>query len=218
MKRRKSATPFRRSEKQSPEDTLYRDIRAHMSLPFDFDRLRHAAELDKEPAPSSVPALTTTPAPRRRIPTVAAVAATLAMVCLLGVSGVWIADWLREPPVVCPPLPESDTATTRPQESAPETGDLPETGDPIIDPGIHQDAPETLTLDGITYRKTKTRVTDENIGDAIDPNNTLRLETVCYTIRNLPSEEGIAVLCRNTYILYLNCATNDRYPLVTETN
>ncbi len=213
----------RRNRKSSPETEFYREIERRMPLgSADYDRLRAAAGFSAEPEPLPV-----SPAPTPRRPyfrTVTAVAATLALVAMVVVSGVWVADRLRPPRPERPPLGESETG----EGTFPETTPFDETAEPDTERETLPAAPETfperdcetvpaaapakVTIGGIIYHKTKTCIAAQDIGDAIEHIDVWRLETVCYAVRNLSSDEGVAIRWGDCYVLYLKDLEADMPP------
>ncbi len=189
MKRR----PIRKS---SSEQAFYRELEAKMPLSqADYDRLRHAVGLDDEPETMSpVPG----PSRRRRAPALTAVAATLAVVSVLSLAGVWIADRLRHPSPVLPPLGESESLPSHDTslDTLPETAPDSET--------VFADAPEEMVIDGITYRKSNSYLGADEIGEVLLKISGQSREEVlcCYTVRRISVDRGVAVLWRERYILY----------------
>ncbi len=208
----------RRKHCSSPEETLYSAIRERMDLPLDYGRIRdRVADIGTDPAPAARPL----PVRRRWAPTLAAVAATLAVVCGLTASGLWIADRLREPRPEPPLTTESEPTATEPAasetvpspDSTPETPPAPETPSPetvppeseTVDPELYAQAPAEVTIGGVTYRKTKTSLPETAVGDAVggtQGEGKHQPDLACHSLVYEDPRGGVAVRWGDTYILY----------------
>ncbi len=211
---------MKKCRKLTDEEFLYRTIEARMDLPFDYARVRSHTE---EAVPCQ-PILSVSR--RRRAPVLAAVAATLAVVCALGGTGAWIAhrrDHSERPVFV--PTPEEtavDSLYGDESESDGRDTDLFETREPTTVPPAPpetelettvsareywEELPDRVTIRGVIYHKTKNAVSGEQIEGrlafTIPYLSGSQKEITVFQVRGYDADRVIAILSQKEYVLYV---------------